>query len=122
MAQEEKKGTETKTGEKAVKGKLPNHFDHIGLTKKQEEDVRSAAKPFDEQIVKIRKQVDELEKQIHQLEADKATACEQKLTELQKASLKERRETTAKEAAAKKKDKKAADGEENKSPVKKTGN
>lgn len=119
-AQEEKKGTETKSAEKGkVKGKLPLYFGQIGLSKKQEDDVRKAGQPFDEKIAELRQKVAELEKQIDQQDSAKLAACEKLLSENQKSVLKERRETAEKEAAARKKAGKKADGDEKKSEEKK---
>ena len=120
-AQDEKKGTEAKSGEKEkVKAKVPMYFGQIGLSKKQEEDVRKAALPFDEKIHELRQKVKELEKQIDDQEAAKTTACEKLLNDGQKAALKGRRETAEKEAADRKKaGKKAGDADAKKPDEKK---
>ena len=124
-AQEEKKGTQTKTAEKGkVKGgELPRYFGQIGLTDKEKEEIRRIAQPFDEKIVELRKQIKELEKQLDEQEAEKLAECEKHLSEGHKTALKERREEAEKAAAARKKEgKKATNGEEKKTQEKKTGN
>jgi hypothetical protein len=123
-AQDEKKGTDAKSAEKEkVKAKVPMYFGQIGLSKKQEEDVRKAALPFDEKIHELRQKVKELEKQIDEQEAAKTTACEKLLNDSQKTALKGRRETAEKEAAERKRaGKKAADGDEKKPEEKKAAN
>src|SRR5262249_41762909 len=59
---DKKKGPDTNSGKEEVKGKLPLYFGQIGLSKKQEDEVRKVAQPFDEKLVHLRKQVAELEK------------------------------------------------------------
>jgi uncharacterized coiled-coil DUF342 family protein len=108
-AQDPKKpGTEAKSTKDEVKGKLPIYFGQIGLSKKQEDDVRKAAQPFDEKIMKVRKQIAELDKQIDDLDDEKVMACEKVLTDGQRTALKARRDQAEAEKAARKK--KAADG------------
>ena len=102
-AQDEKKGPEAKTGKEEVKGKPPIYFGQIGLSKKQEDDVRKAAQPFDEKIVRLRRQVAELEEQMDELVAEKVAACERILTEGQKSALMARREQAEAEKEARKK-------------------
>jgi TolA-binding protein len=120
-AQEQKKGTESKSAEKEkVKGKLPNYFAQIGLSRKQEDDVRKAAQPYDERIAELRKQIDEMDKQVDEQEAAKLAACEKLLTEGQKTALAERRTAAEAEKAKKKSAKKTANGGEKKSDEKKT--
>ena len=116
-AQDEKKTTDSKAGKEEVKGRLPNYFGQIGLSKKQEDDVRKAGQPFDEKIVGLKKQIAELEKQIDQLEADKLGAAEKLLNESQKTALKGRREAAEAEKSSKKK--KTANGDSNKTEEKK---
>src|SRR5262245_7702019 len=115
-AQDEKKGPEPKSGKEEVKGKLPIYFGQIGLSKKQEDDVRKAAQPFDEKIVHLRKQLAEIEKQMSDLEAEKVTACEKVLTEGQRTALTARREQAEADKAARKK--KANDGNGEKTETK----
>jgi hypothetical protein len=118
LAQDEKKTTDSKSDKKdEVKGRLPNYFGQIGLSKKQEDDVRKAAQPFDEKIVGLKKQIADLEKQIDVLEADKLVAAEKVLNESQKTALKGRREAAEAEKASKKK--KTANGDSNKTEEKK---
>ena len=124
LAQEQKKGDDPKSAEKdKVKGKLPTYFGQIGLSKKQEDDVRKIAQPFDEKLSPLHKQVQELGKQIKELEEAKLAACEKSLTEGQRTALKERRATAdterAADAAKKKDTKKAANGDGNKPEEKK---
>lgn len=119
-AQEEKKGTDSKPGEKEkVKAKVPMYFGQIGLSGKQAEDVRKAALPFDEKIHELHQKVKELEKQIDDQEAAKTTACEKLLNDNQKTALKGRRETAEKEAADRKKAGKKGDADAKKPEEKK---
>lgn len=109
-AQDEKKGTETKSAEKGKvrKASLPDYFAKIGLTEKKEDEVRKIVEPFNTKIADLKKQIKELEKQVDEQEAAKEVACEKVLNEAQRALLKEHRE----EAAAKKKSsKKTANGD-----------
>jgi cell division protein ZapA (FtsZ GTPase activity inhibitor) len=92
-----------KSAEKEVKGRLPRYFGQIGLSKKQEEEMRKVAQPFDERISQLRKQINEFEKQIDDHESAKIAACEKLLTEAQKAALKERRDPAELERANRKK-------------------
>jgi Spy/CpxP family protein refolding chaperone len=93
-----------KSGKEEVKGgRLPMYFGQIGLSKKQEEDVRKAAQPFDEKIVQVRKQIAELEKQMDELDAEKVVACEKVLTDGQRSALAARREQAESEKASRKK-------------------
>ena len=124
VAQEEKKGTESKSGDKAeTKGRLPIYFGQIGLSKKQEDDVRKVAQPFDDKVAQLRKQVHDLEKQIAEQEEAKTGACEKLLTDGQKIALKERRaqaDTEKADRASKKKTAKTpANGNEKKPEEKK---
>ena len=116
-AQDEKKATDSKASKDEVKGRLPNYFGQIGLSKKQEEDVRKAAQPFDEKIATLKKQIADLEKQIDEQEAKKLGECEKVLNENQKTALKGRRDEADKEKASKKK--KTANGDTNKTEEKK---
>lgn len=111
LAQDEKKAAEG-TAKDTVKGRLPLYFGQIGLSGKQEDEVRKAAQPFDERIAKAKKQIAELEKQIDEVEAEKLAACEKLLNEGQKTALKARREQAAAEKAAK--SKKTANGDSKK--------
>jgi hypothetical protein len=118
LAQDEKKTTDSKpTKTDEVKGRLPNYFGQIGLSKKQEEDVRKAAQPFDEKIVALKKQIADLEKQIDEQEAKKLGECEKVLNESQKTALKGRREAAEAEKTSKKK--KTANGDTKKPEEKK---
>ena len=116
-AQEKKEGA--KPDDPKVKATLPDHFGGIGLTEKQKDDVRKAALPFDEKVSQLRIQVKELEKQIRDQETAKLAACEKLLTDVQRASLKELRETVAAEKAAKAKSKKTGNGDGEKKEEKK---
>jgi hypothetical protein len=107
---EKKKGPDPKSGKEEVKGRLPIYFGQIGLSKKQEDDVRKAAQPFDEKIVTLRKQVADLEKQMDDLDAEKVAACEKVLTDGQKSALMARREQAEAEKAARKKKTASSDG------------
>ena len=92
-----------------VKGRLPIYFGQIGLSKKQEDEVRKTAQPFDVKIQGLRKEISELESQIDQLDKEKVLSCEAVLTDNQKAALKARREQAELEKAARKKNPKAAE-------------
>lgn len=110
-AQDDKKGSaDSKPGKEEVKGRLPIYFGQIGLSKKQEDDVRKAAQPFDEQIAKLKKQLAELDKQMDDLDAQKVAACEKVLTEAQMTALKARRDQAEAEKAARKKKTAATNG------------
>jgi len=110
-AQDEKKESSgTKSGKEEVKGKLPIYFGQIGLSKKQEDEVRKAAQPFDEKIFHFRKQIAELDKQIDELDAQKVAACEKVLTDGQRTALMARRDQAEAEKAARKKKAGSADG------------
>ena len=102
-------GSQAKAGKEEVKGRLPIYFGQIGLSKKQEDDVRKAAQPFDEKVVHLRKQIADLDKQIDDLDAEKVAACEKVLTEGQKTALMARRDQAEAEKAARRK--KAANGD-----------
>jgi hypothetical protein len=111
-AQEEKKSASKAAGKDEVKGRLPLYFGQIGLSGKQEDEVRKVAQPFDERIAKVKKQIAELEKQIDDIDAEKLIACEKLLSDGQKSALKARREQAATERAAK--SKKTGDGDSKK--------
>jgi hypothetical protein len=116
-AQDEKKGgSQPKSGKEEVKGRLPIYFGQIGLSKKQEDDVRKAAQPFDEKIVQLKKQIADLDKQIDDLDAEKVTACEKVLTEGQKTALMARRDQAEAEKAARKKKAANNDGAKTEGP------
>ena len=122
--EEKKKGDDSKSAEKdKAKGKLPNHFAKIGLTTKQQDDVRKIAQTFDDKIAQLHKQIQDIEKQIKEQEDAKLAACEKSLTEGQRTALKEARanaEADKSAAAAKKKaGKKPANGDGNKPEEKK---
>lgn len=89
----------------AVKGKLPNYFAQIGLSKVQEDEIRKIAQPFDEKISGLREQIVALEEKIREQEFAKLSACEVKLAPANVTALKERRARAEAEkaAAAKKK-------------------
>jgi hypothetical protein len=121
LAQEEKRGADSKSAEKdEVKGRLPIYFGQIGLSKKQEDDVRKAAQPYDEKIAQIKKQIKDLDKQVQDQEAAKLAACEKLLTDNQKTVIKERRSQAEVERADRKKsNKKTANGDGGKPEEKK---
>jgi hypothetical protein len=108
-AQDDAKRPAASSGKEEVKGRLPIYFGQIGLSRKQEDDVRKAAQPFDEKIVALRKQIADLDKQIDDLDAEKVAACEKMLTDGQKSALVARRQQAEADKAARKK--KTANGE-----------
>ncbi len=113
VAQDENKATKSKSpkAKEEVKGRLPIYFGQIGLSGKQEDEVRKAAQPFEVKIVALRKQIEDLETQIDEQESLKLAACEKLLNENQKTALKGRRESAEAEKAAKKKTTKTSNGD-----------
>ncbi len=116
-AQEKKEGA-GKSDEKVKKASIPDYFGDIGLSEKQKDDVRKATQPMDEKIASLKKQIADLQKQVVEQEGLKLAAAEKLLTDVQKASLKERRATADAEKSAKK-TKKTANGDEKKPDEKK---
>ncbi len=110
VAQEPKKDGESKAKVKR-KTSLPNYFAQIGLSPKQQDDVRKIVEEYDAKI-------EALKKQIEDLEAEKMEKCEAALTEGQRTALKERRAAAEADKKAKKASK-AANGDEKKPEEKK---
>ncbi len=113
-AQEPKKdgdGKATDKGKAKRKTSLPNYFAQIGLSPKQQDDIRKVVEEYDAKVEALRKQIEELE-------AEKLEKCEAALTDGQKTALKERRVAAEAEKKAKKAAK-TANGDEKKPDEKK---
>lgn len=85
-------GDESNATNKEYRGPLPTHFGKLGMSDAQKEKVYSIQDSYEEQIEKLRKQIEQIEAK---REAEIATL----LTPGQKLRLKELREEAKKEAA-----------------------
>jgi len=82
QAQEEVTETEEKKPRKKPRGRVPNHYGKLGLSPKQKETIYGIQAKYDQQI-------DALEKQIEELEAEEDQEIEDVLTDVQRARLQE---------------------------------